>query len=297
MLVRRMGRIPAHVVTVRNPIVRRRELGALLRELRTEAGLTVEEVAGDLLCSASKVSRMETGQRAVSLRDVRDLCALYNVTDQTQRDHLNQLAKDGRGQAWWQPYDLPHATLVGLEAEATRISDYDPGVAPGLLQTPEYARAIHHNSYAPLNDSKIEQRIQVLHNRQTILSRDDPPRPQFRAVIDEAALHRIIGGPAVMRLQLEHIIQAAELPNVTIQVLPYSVGAHPALDSTFMMLEFVDPVPTVVYVEGLLGQFYLERPNEVTRYEQVFKQLQKISCSSQESVNLIKKVANAYKGS
>ncbi len=257
--------------------------------------MTVEDVAKDLLCSASKVSRMETGQRAVTPRDIRDLCALYQVTDPDQREHLATLAKDGRGSAWWQPYDLPYATYVGLEAEATHISDYEPGVVPGLLQTPDYARAIHEGGIPRLNEKVIDQRIQVLQNRQAILTRADPPPPQFRAVIDEAVLHRVIGGPAVMSAALHRVIQASELPNVTVQVLAYDAGAHPALDSTFILLEFTDPVPTVVYVEGLVGQLYLERHQDVERYEQIFKRLQTISCSEQESVDLMTKVGTAYK--
>jgi transcriptional regulator with XRE-family HTH domain len=296
MQVESMGRIPAVVPGARSPVVRRRELGVLLRTLRTEAGMTVEDVAKVLLCSPSKVSRMETGQRAVSQRDIRDLCQLYQVTG-SEREHLTALAKGQREQAWWQPYDLPFtlATYVGLEAEAVRISDYQPGVIPGLLQTPGYARAVHEGSIPRLSDPEIDERIQVRQSRQAILTREDPPPPQYRVIIDEAALHRIVGGPAVMIVALERIIEATKLPNVAVQILAYEAGAHPALDSTFIVLEFTDPVPTVVYVEGLVGQLYLEKPHEAKRYEQIFQHLQGISCSERESVDFFRRLIKSYK--
>jgi hypothetical protein len=258
--------------------------------------MTVEDVAKALLCSPSKVSRMETAQRAASQRDIRDLCDLYQVPD-SQREHLIALAKAQKEHAWWQPYDLPFtlATFVGLEADATRMSDYDPGVAPGLLQTRDYARAIHEGSFPRLSDPEIELRLEVLRNRQVVLTREDPAPPQYRAVIDEAALHRVIGGPGVMAAQLEHIIRVSELSNVTVQVLPYQVGAHPALNSTFILLDFPELVPPVVFVEGLVGQLYLERTEDIERYEQIFGLLQSIALTEQQSVNLMGNVAAAYK--
>src|SRR6266480_715014 len=131
------------VPEVRSPTVRRRELGALLRALRLESGLTVEQAANRLLFSMSKLSRMETGHGVTTTRDVRDLCDLYGVTDEAERDHMMQLAAEGKQQAWWQSYDLPYSTYVGLEAEATVISDFQSSVVPGLLQTADYARAGH----------------------------------------------------------------------------------------------------------------------------------------------------------
>lgn len=281
-----------------SPVVRRRELATLLRSLRTDAGMSVEDVAKALLCSPSKVSRMETGDRAASQRDIRDLCRLYEVTE-AQREHLTALVRGQKEQAWWQPYHLPFtlATFIGLEAEATRMSDYDPGVASGLLQTRDYARAIHERSFPRLSDPEIEQRLEVLRNRQAVLTRADPAPPEFRAVIDEAALHRVIGGPEVMAAQLQHVVEVAELPEVTVQILPYDAGAHPALDSTFVLLDFLEPIRSVVYVEGLAGQLYLERSRDVERYEQIFERLQSISLTTQKSVKLVKKVIALYKGS
>lgn len=279
----------------RSPVIRRRELGALLRALRTESGKTVEEVAESLLVSASKISRLETGQRGASPRDIRDLCDFYQVTDLAQREHLAALAREGRGQAWWQPYDLPYATYVGLEAAATQISDFEPGVFPGLLQIPEYSRAVHEAGMPRLSRAVIDTRLDERRRRQTILTRQDPPPPDLRAVMDEAVLHRVVGSPTVMCAQITRVMEASELPNVTVQVLPFEAGAHPALDSTFILLDFPDRVPGVVYVEGLVGQLYLERPQDLQRYKHVFERLHVISLSQQKSLDLMSRMCHKYK--
>jgi transcriptional regulator with XRE-family HTH domain len=288
-----MGRSTPGVADTRSPVLRRRELGALLRALRTEAGMTVEQVAEGLLCSPSKVSRLETGQRGASARDIRDLSNLYQV-DPAQREHLAQLAKEGRGQAWWQPYLLPYATYVGLEAAATRIRDFEPGVFPGLLQTPDYARAIHESGIPLLSPAVIDMRIEERQLRQTILTREDPHPPRLEAIIDEAVLHRLVGGPAVMSAQVRRVIEACELSNVSVQILPFGAGAHPALDSTFILLEFEESIPDVVYVEGLVGSMYLERLQDVERYREVAERLSTLSLSQQESRELMARALAAY---
>jgi transcriptional regulator with XRE-family HTH domain len=282
-----MGKGASGVTGADSPTVRRRELGALLRLLRAEAGMTVEQVADRLLVSSSKISRLEMGRRGANARDIRDLCDIYGITDPARRQHLMELAHEGRDQAWWQPFDLPYATYVGLEAAATEISDFEPGVFPGLLQTPEYARAVHEGALPRLSAEVIDQRIEVRHTRQLALSRDDPP--QLAAIVDEAVLHRVIGGPQVMAQQLAHVIEAVQRANITVQVMPYSVGAHPALDSTFILLEFAPPVPGVVYVEGLVGQIYLERPPDVQRYKQIYANLATIAMSPQQSLEFMAK--------
>ena len=277
---------------VRSPTVRRRELGTLLRTLRAQAGLTVDQVAEQLLCSPSKISRLETGQRGASARDIRDLSNIYGVQDSAQRDHLAALAREGKDQAWWQPFDLPYATYVGLEAAAVSISDYESGVFPGLLQIPAYARALHDAALPRLSPEVIDQRIEVRLTRQEVLVRDNPPR--LAAIMDEAVLHRVVGGPAVMRDQLEQVIEVSALPHVTIRVIPFGAGAHPALDSTFSLLEFAHPVPSVVYVEGLVGQMYLERPQDVERYKSVFQHLLTIALSQEDSIHLMRRASGAY---
>jgi transcriptional regulator with XRE-family HTH domain len=283
------------VADARSPTVRRRELGALLRRMRQEAQLTVQQVADRLLIAPSSISRLETGQRSASARDIRDLCELYGVTDATVRRHLEDLAREGRKQAWWQGYDLPYATYVGLEAEAASISDFEPGVVPGLLQTPAYSRAVHEGALPRLSQPAIDQRVEERRRRQAILTRQDPPPPRLHAILDESVLRRVVGSPAVMAAQLAQLIAACELPNVTVQVLGYGAGAHPALDSTFILLHFAPPVPAVVYVEGLLGQKYLDQPSDVERYERVFERLQELALGQQASLGLMAGICAAYK--
>jgi transcriptional regulator with XRE-family HTH domain len=280
-----------YVPEVRSPTVRRRELGALLRKLRTEKGLTVEQAAEQLMFSMSKLSRMETGHGIATPRDIRDLCALYEVTDESERNRMIRLAAEGKRPGWWQSYDLPYSDYVGFEAEAISIWDYDSAIVPGLLQTADYARALHQAAVPRLPEDVIEERVEERLTRQRVLVRDEAPL--FWTVMDEAVLRRLVGGRSVMRAQLEKITDAAALmPNVTVQIIPYEAGAHPALDSTFTILDFASSVPSVVYVEGLVGWIYVERPDEVDRYSQVFNRLRTIALSPQDSIDMIANVLN-----
>lgn len=276
---------------VRSPTVRRRELGALLRALRNARGLTVEQVAAQLLCSPSKVSRMETGQRGATARDIRDLCDLYGVTEPEERARLASLAAEGKQQGWWQSYELDYfATYVGLEEAATAIRQYQSTVVPGLLQTPEYARAVA--EVLEVSPSRVEELVEVKIRRQRLLAaKSSVP---LSVIIDEAVLHRLVGGLQVMQDQLRHLIDVSEGSSVIIQVVPYSVGAHPAMESTFSILDFGEPVPSVVYVEGLVGFLYLERPQDIARYDQVFDRLRHIALNPQESIELIAEVSAAH---
>jgi len=268
------------------PLIRRRELGALLRALRASAGMTIEQVAERLLCSPSKVSRMETGFRPVAARDVRDLCDLYQVDD-AQREYLMELSREGRRQGWWQSYDVPYGTFIGLEADAIAIDTYHATIVPGLLQTADYARAVIKVGRLAPSPEIIEQRVTLRLTRQRLLTQDNPP--QFHAIMDEAALRRIIGSPSFMKAQLDHIIEKSSLPNVAVQVIPYGTGAYPALDSSFTILELPGPLPGVIYVEGLFGSIYLERRQDVERYQHIFQDIQLIAATEQKSIALIAK--------
>jgi Domain of unknown function (DUF5753)/Helix-turn-helix domain len=282
-----------------SPTVRRRELGALFRRMREEKGLSVKQVTEHLLCSPSKVSRIETGQRGATLRDVRDLCDLYGVTDQAERDRLMTLAKESKQQGWWQSYSLPYSTYVGLEAEATAVSGFHSSVMPGLLQTAEYAHAIQEAAVpevsAPdLTPEIIERRVEARIRRQALLTKETPLK--FTTIVDEAVLHRLVGGSSTMKDQLQHLVSMAALPNVTIQVVPYGAGAHPALESTFYILDFADAVPSVIYVEGLVGWIYLERIEDIGRYRRVFERLGDLALSPAESVKFIAEIQKSCEG-
>ncbi len=270
---------------VRSPTVRRRELGALLRALRLKKGLTVEQAAEQLLFSMSKLSRMETGHGVPTLRDIRDLCHLYGVTDEAERDRLVNLAVEGKRQAWWQSYDLGYATYVGLEAEAIAISAFQSSVVHGLLQTADYARALHESAMPRFGPDRIEMQIEAMLTRQRILTAEDPPR--LAVVLDEAVLHRMIGGRRVMAAQLAKLLDMSALPNVDVLVLPFDRGAHPALESNFAILELPDQAPDVVFVEGLVGSSYLDRTDDLKRYREVFLKLQSIALDPKDTSDLL----------
>ena len=271
-----------------SPTVRRRELGAHLRALRVARGLTVEQVAGELLCSTSKISRMETGHRGATARDVRDLCNLYEVDDQLERARLTNLAAEGKQRGWWQAYELDYFdTYVGLEEAATGTRQYQSTVVPGLLQTPEYARAVA--EVLDVTPERVDELVEVKMRRQTLLARK--PEAPLSVILDEAVLHRVVGGAIAMQAQLNHLISVTKFHNVTIQVISYGAGAHPAMESTFAILSLEEPVPSIVYVEGLVGFIYLDRPQDIARYEQVFDRLRDVALSPQESIKLIAKVS------
>jgi transcriptional regulator with XRE-family HTH domain len=272
------------VPEVHSPALRRLELGALLRALRNAKGLTVEQVADRLLCSPSKVSRMETGQGATA-RDIRDLCELYGVADAAERDRLMTMAREGKRPARWQRYDLAYARYAELEEEAVAISAFQSSVVHGLLHTADYARAGHEGAMPRLDPDRIDLQIEAKLTRQRILTRDDPPR--FDVVLDEAALHRMVGGRQVMADQLTKILVTANLPNVVVQVLPYERGFHPAVESNFSILELPNPAPGVVFVEGLIGSTYLDRPGDLKRYREIFDRLQSIALNPKDTADLI----------
>jgi len=280
------------VPEVRSPALQRRELGALLRALRNDRGLTVEQVAERLLCSPSKVSRMETGQGATA-RDVRDLCNLYEVTDEAERDRLMTLAREGRRPARWQRYDLAYARYAELEQEALAISAFQSSVVHGLLHTADYARAQHEGSMPRLDPGQIDLQIEAKLARQSILTQASPPA--FAVVLDEAALHRLVGGRQVMAAQLAKILDMSALPNVKVQIIPFELGVHPALEANFTILELPEPAPGVVFVEGMIGSTYLDRPEDLKRYHDVFNKLQSLALSPQDASDLIVKLLRIYK--
>jgi hypothetical protein len=224
---------------------------------------------------------------------VRDLCDLYEVTDPAERERLAKLATEGKQQGWWQPYELDFATYVGLEAEARTLIDFRCTTVPGLLQTVGYARAMHAAGAPEIAPERIEEYIEVRLTRQRLLVERNPPL-QLIAVMDEAMLRRVVGGPAVMAEQLDRLVEAARLPNITIRVITLEFGAHPAMDSNFNILEF-DTAPSVVYVEGLVGWMYLERPQDLARYKVVFESLLAASLSPQDSTELMLEIGTQYK--
>jgi transcriptional regulator with XRE-family HTH domain len=268
-----------------SPVIHRRELGVLLRTLRTEKGWTVDQVATLLQVSSSKVSRLETGHRGVGEGDIRSLCDLYGV-DTTQRQRLMELARAGRQRAHWQPRGLPYSTYIEFETAAVSISDYGLGIMPGLLQTSDYARAVVRAAVPKWAPEVVRQRVDGRMARQQLLFAEHPPR--FEAVVDESVLHRVVGSPAIMRAQLERLLLLADLPSVTLRVIPYAAGALPAGNNKFIILRFAQPnVPDVVFIEGLTRDEYLEDPHEVEVYNVTFRTLVNLAASPDATREMI----------
>lgn len=274
-----------------SPTVRRRELGARLRALRLDSGLTAEDVAARMEVSPAKISRIETGARGVSVADVRYLCDLYRVSTE-ERDRLLNLTRESKRRSWWQQYDLPDtiATYVGLEDAALSIHQYETSFVPALLQTEEYARALTSGTTLDVSPEQVDQRVRARLTRQGLLTSDKPP--ELWAVVDEVALHRRVGGSEVMRQQLEALAERSHLTNVTVQVIPLEAGAHPGMDSTFTILH-LEEVSDVVYVEGLIGRFFLQHPNDIVRYRRAFDELRAIAASPRDSRDLIRSIGDS----
>jgi transcriptional regulator with XRE-family HTH domain len=276
-----------------SPTVRRRRLAAELRALREAARLTCEEVAEHLECSASKISRVETGRVSVSPRDVRDMLVLYGVEDQ-RKDHLVQLARESRQKGWWHAYSdtvqSSFATYVGLEDAAAEIRAYEVNLVPGLLQTEDYARTVISAGNMSGTQDDVERRVALRMARQPALFGDDPP--QLWAVLDEAVLHRTVGGRGMMSLQLDHLLDLAAMPNVAVQVIPFGAGAHPGMGKPFVILAFPEREdPDVVYLEDLTSTLYLEDVDEIDRYNMLFNHLRATALSFEDSAGLITAVA------
>jgi DNA-binding XRE family transcriptional regulator len=258
------------------PTVRRMLVGAQLRQFRTDLGLSRAEAAEAIRASEWKIHRLENGQVGFKERDLIDLLTFYGVTDPDRVEELLAMAADANSPGWWQRYGdvLPQwfRTYVDLEAAATLIRTYEGQFVPGLLQTDDYMRALVHGAHLEETNEEVGRRVRLRMARQTLLTREQPPR--LWAVVDEAALRRPVGGPEVMRAQLERLLEASKLPNVTLQVLGFGVGAHPAMGSSFSILRFPDQeLPDVVYLEHLTNAVYLDKRHEVERYLDVMELL------------------------
>ncbi|MBO1337144.1 helix-turn-helix transcriptional regulator [Streptomyces sp. VRA16 Mangrove soil] len=278
-----------------NPTVRRRRLGQELRRLRELKGMTAEEVAERLLVSQSKISRLENGRRSISQRDVRDLCGVYEVEDHRIVDSLMQMAKDSRQQGWWHSFgDIPYSVYIGLETDAASLRVYDPQVVPGLLQTRGYAEALINGALPETTQSDIDKRVQVRMRRQERIQAADNPL-RLWTVLDEAALRRTVGGKNVMREQLEHLVEQSALPHVTVQVIPFEMGAHPGLNGQYAILEFPDAADSsVVYIEGVTSDLYLEKANDVQKYSVMYEHLRAQALNVEQSRQFISEIAKEY---
>jgi len=268
-------------------------VGARLRRLRTEMGLTREEAAEAIRASEWKIHRLENGQVGFKERDIVDLLRLYEVTDPAEVAEFVALAREANTPGWWQHYGdvLPQwfRTYVDLEAAAALIRTYEGQFVPGLLQTDDYMRAVVQGAHLEDSNEEVGRRVRLRMARQIVLTREQPPR--LWAVVDEAALRRPVGGREVMRGQLERLIEATKLPNVTLQVLPFDAGAHPAMVGSFSILRFPEQeLPDVVYLEHLTSALYLNKPEEVDQYLHVMESICVRAAAPDRTAELLGKI-------
>jgi transcriptional regulator with XRE-family HTH domain len=284
------------MVAAVSPMVRRRQLMAELKRLRDAAGLTQDDVADRLDWHSTKVMRIETGRTAPHPNDVRVMLGLYGVTSPDQVSALVKLAQDARQRGWWYSYRDAllnrYEFFIGLEAEASSIRNFELAMIPGLLQTEDYARAVIRGGPMELHADEVERRVEVRMTRQQALSQED--RPQFWAILDEAAIRRTVGGPAVMRRQLESLAQAADQVKTTIQIVPFGAGAHSGQLGPFVILDFPEPSePEVVTMETVGGNLYVDKPEEVRLYTTAFDHLRAVALSPGDSGAMLRAAADA----
>ncbi|MBU2670439.1 DUF5753 domain-containing protein [Actinoplanes bogorensis] len=261
----------------------RHELGNELRRLRGER--RAADVATSLSWSESKLSRIETAHTGITEPDLDRLLTAYGVRVE-DRDRLRDLARRGRTRAWWTPYRSsvpdPYDEYVALEAEAVLISEWETAVVPGLLQTDEYARAVIEVGADVGAAETIQRRLALRMARQAVLTREPPP--ELRIVLDEAVLHREVGGPEVLRRQLARLLEASERPGVELLVLPFSAGAHAGMAEPFMVLEFgVGTRAPIVHSEGLTGGLFRVKPTDVDVYRDALSDLRERALSADQS--------------
>ncbi|MEV4760907.1 helix-turn-helix transcriptional regulator [Micromonospora sp. NPDC049559] len=250
-------------------------LGAQLRRLRETKGVSREAAGWEIRASESKISRMELGRVSFKERDVADLLRLYGVAED-ERASLLALARDANNPGWWHRYAdlLPSwfQSYLGLESAASLIRTYEVQFVPGLLQTPDYARAVILLGHTHADSEEIERRVALRMARQEVLTR--PNAPQLWVVVDEALLRRPIGGLGVMRAQIAALLEATKLPNVRLQVIPFDAGGHAAAGGAFTLLRFPDQdLPDVVYIEQLTSALYLDKRDDVDHYAAAMERL------------------------
>lgn len=280
------------------PTVRLRRLAAELRRLRADAGYSREQVEEQTGVNEGTLYRLETARARPQRRTLVALLDLYHV-DEPLRADLIDIARTADGQGWLRPYhsELPeeYAAYISFEAEARSVRNYESLFIPGLLQTEDYARAVITGTLPMASQTEIEQRVQARMERQELLRGDKPL--ELWAIVDEAAIRRMVGGPKVIRAQLTHLREAAEQPDITLQVIPFDVGAHPGMPGSFVYMEFGEPTdPELVYVDTLAGDLFLEADADVRRYAAMFDHLRATALSPANTMRMISTVIERLEG-
>jgi transcriptional regulator with XRE-family HTH domain len=272
------------------PTVLRIVLGTQLRRLREACGITREAAGEAIRASHAKISRLELGRVGFKERDVSDLLTLYGVMDETERADFLTLARQANTPGWWHRYGdvLPNwfETHIGLEEAASVIRAYEVQFVPGLLQTEDYARAVTRLGYPRASGTEIERRVALRMARQKAL--EGPDAPRLWAVMDEAALRRPLGSRDVMRTQLKRLLNAAAMPNVTLQVAPFDLGGLAAAGGPITILRFLEPdLPDIVYLEQLTSALYLDKEEDVDNYLSVMDRLCAEAASPKDTVTFL----------
>jgi transcriptional regulator with XRE-family HTH domain len=278
-------------MTERIETFRGRQLRKELLRLREAAGLSMEEIGQRLDWSKAKISRIETGRNRVTPSDVRLLLDEYGITDEQERQVLMTLAREARKQGWWHNYtDVIASPYVGFEAEASALRIFQTQLVPGLFQTEEYVHALLRSARPALQPAEIDRRVAARMARQELLTRTDAP--DIWVILDETVLRRLVGGPSAMRGQLDRLAEAAGLPNVTIQILPFGAGSHTAMGVPFIILDF-DAPPTVsaVYLEHLTGELFLDKEPDIARYTLAFDYLRAKAIDPEDVPSMITGIA------
>lgn len=281
------------------PIVKRRQMGRELQALRETSGLTIEAAGEKIQRSDSTISRIENGKRDVQLIELKGLLEAYAAPPEI-RDHLLAMHSASPEASWWTNFDLPPNldTYVGLETEAATLRVFALGSVHSLLRTEDYGRAVLRGGNPSGPADEIETLLSFHMERQKVLNRKDPVPLELITVLDESALWRQVGGLECQRNQLRHLIQQAsgETPNVTLQVLPYSKGAHTALNGAFTILDFPDASePAVVYVDSPGGNLYLQKPKDTRRFDQSHSRLRGMALDEADSIDFMKHVLKEIK--
>ena len=280
-----------------SPTVLRMILGRQLQALREKAGLSHQQAADAIYSSEWTIRRIEAGKGALKPLNIKSLLVSYGVTDVREIDAFLGLARDASRPGWWHSYGdaLPDwfRVAVGLEESASLIRAYEPQVVPGLLQTEAYVRAITAASFPSEQQEESERRVALRLARQGLLKRPAPP--EYWVVLEETVLRRPIGGPKVMRGQVEHLIEAASRPNITIQVLPFTAGWHPAMYGMFWIFRFPDDaMPDVVYSEALTSATYLNKPEETTQYTEALDRMAAIAATPDQTITILRQILKEH---
>ncbi|MFI0468671.1 helix-turn-helix domain-containing protein [Saccharopolyspora sp. 5N102] len=276
------------------PNVRRRQLGAMLRQLRQDSGKTVKDAAAWLGMGESNVSKIEKAKQAIKVQTVRALCQLYDV-DESKAGYLAKLAEESNQRGWWSQYreTVPDwfRQFIGLEADAADIWNYEAEFIPGLLQTAGYVRALFRATRPGMSDDEIERQVTLRRERQERIDGNHPPRLHF--FLNEAMIRRPVGDVDTIREQFERLIEASKAGHIILRILPFSAGPHPAMTGSFAMMRFPEEdAPAFVYIEHERGASYQEEPGDTERFAVIVAELERLSLSPEESREMLSEAAN-----